>query len=105
LPDNSSEAVRGKLDELWNKYHHTLQSRIETIATAVNDLQDGSLSEELRHKAVQAAHNLAGSLGTFGLEEGSHSAHKIEAALRTARASAVELAADLECLRRIVAQK
>ena len=41
-------------------------------------MREGCLSEELRQEAEIGAHKLAGSLGTFGLSEGSNLAEEME---------------------------
>jgi HPt (histidine-containing phosphotransfer) domain-containing protein len=63
---------------LWQKYLPEMHARLGTVHSAVEALSDGSLSHELRNAAANAAHKLAGSLGTFGVHEGSVAAHEIE---------------------------
>ncbi|MEC4893895.1 MAG: response regulator [Oscillatoria sp. PMC 1051.18] len=64
--------------EAWKKFKEPILARVETIAAASSALASGSLSEQLRQKAEQEAHKLAGSLGMFGFSEGSHLAREIE---------------------------
>ncbi|HEX4662884.1 MAG TPA: Hpt domain-containing protein [Terriglobales bacterium] len=67
-----------KMQVLWQKYLPEMHARLGTVHSAVEALSDGSLSHELRNAAANAAHKLAGSLGTFGVHEGSVAAHEIE---------------------------
>ena len=55
-----------------------LHARLGTVHSAIEALSDGSLSHELRNAAANAAHKLAGSLGTFGVREGTAAAQEIE---------------------------
>jgi len=74
LPDKLSK----KIDELWCKNLSLVYSRIETIQDAINGLRNDRLSRDLRAEAARQAHNLAGVLGTFGLQGGSEAAATIE---------------------------
>ncbi|MFB2771179.1 response regulator [Pelatocladus sp. BLCC-F211] len=53
-------------------------SRIAVLKQAANSLRKGTLDAQLRQKAEQEAHKLAGSLGSFGFPEGSLLANEIE---------------------------
>ncbi|MEC4985980.1 MAG: response regulator [Oscillatoria sp. PMC 1068.18] len=64
--------------EAWTKFKQPTLIRVETIEKAIAKLASGSFSEQMRQKAEQEAHKLAGSLGMFGLSEGSHLAREIE---------------------------
>lgn len=94
---SSSEEVARKLDALWRTYLPTIRSRLETIGQALENLEEGRLDDELRLKAANDAHKLAGSLGTFGLASSSASSSRIETLLMegTSRKS---LVADLRSL-------
>lgn len=56
--------------------------RLTVLEQAVIALQQGNLGDELRQKAEQEAHKLAGALGTFGFAEGSQLAKEIEQLLQ-----------------------
>jgi len=75
---NSADNLRKQIDELWLKYLPLMQSRIETIRVAAEALLQGRLTEEIRIAAKDAAHKLAGSLGTFSLESASRDVVEIE---------------------------
>lgn len=59
-----------------------ISARLVTLDQAANALKEGKLSEQLRSKAEQEAHRLAGSLGSFGFAEGSRLAQEIEQMLQ-----------------------
>lgn len=64
--------------ELWKKFQGKMSSRVEVLDQATKALVAGTLSDELRQKALQESHKLAGSLGTFGFVDGSILAGEIE---------------------------
>jgi HPt (histidine-containing phosphotransfer) domain-containing protein len=72
------DKLSGEIDHLWHKYLPVMRSRIETIQLAVDAIRGNRLTPDLRADAKQSAHNLAGSLGTFGLEHASSDALEIE---------------------------
>lgn len=53
-------------------------SRIAVLKLAADALRKGTLEAQLRQKAEQEAHKLAGSLGSFGFPKGSLLANEIE---------------------------
>lgn len=67
-----------EIDNLWHKYLPVMRSRIEAIQLAVDAIRGNRLTPDLCAEAKQSAHNLAGSLGTFGLERASSDALEIE---------------------------
>jgi HPt (histidine-containing phosphotransfer) domain-containing protein len=85
------------LARLWIKFLPEIESRIATIAAAATALENGELPPDQREAAHAAAHKLAGSLGTFGLQRGTEIARQAELALSEEPSSAppAELAADL----------
>lgn len=52
--------------------------RVALLEHAAQALLAGELDEPLRQQAIQVAHKLAGSLGTFGFPHGSTVAREIE---------------------------
>ena len=63
---------------LWERFRPLVRSRIETLERFVEG--DTRLGAE---DAARAAHNLAGSLGSYGRHDGSRIARRIEHALRS----------------------
>jgi HPt (histidine-containing phosphotransfer) domain-containing protein len=66
------------LARLWIKFLPEIDRRLIAIESAVLALNAGTLSDELRDEAHQAAHKLAGTLGTFGLHRGTELARNAE---------------------------
>ena len=73
-----AEKTRAAVAALWEKFSETLFGRLALLERAIGALREGSLSEDLRQEAEMGAHKLAGSLGTFGLPEGSKLAAEME---------------------------
>lgn len=69
------------LQALWVKNYPLLLDRLKLIRDAKDKLDAGSLDQQARKDGEEAAHKLAGILGTFGLPQGSVLASKIEALL------------------------
>jgi HPt (histidine-containing phosphotransfer) domain-containing protein len=59
------------LGRLWTKFLPEIEQRLELLETAARSLEAGHLAEDDREAAHQAAHKLAGVLGTFGLHRGT----------------------------------
>lgn len=57
--------------------------RISILEQATAALLENNLGDELRQKAQQAAHKLAGALGIFGFIKGSRLAFEVEQMLRS----------------------
>ncbi|MGF1674189.1 MAG: response regulator [Rivularia sp. (in: cyanobacteria)] len=66
------------VDKMWLQYQDLMAERITKLQTTVNTIQAGKLTEELRQSAAQEAHKLAGVLGMFGRETGTHLAREVE---------------------------
>jgi len=66
------------MNRMWTRFLPELLGRLDALEVAAAALSAGALSAEQRQRAVAAAHNLAGVLGTFGLAEGSVLARKAE---------------------------
>ena len=62
----------------WEQFKEPILERVNIIEDALRAVQNGTLDETLQHNAQQQAHKLAGSLGMFGLPEGSRLARDIE---------------------------
>lgn len=76
----SREALERRLNELATQFVAELPARLEALDDALEGwLLDGD--EELRRRAVEVAHSLAGSGTLFGLEEITLHARAIEEAL------------------------
>jgi len=69
------------LTRLWTKFLPEIDRRLVMVESAVQAMRAGTLSDELREDAHQAAHKLAGTLGTFGLHRGTELARNAELVL------------------------
>jgi DNA-binding response OmpR family regulator len=72
------QQTRAALAEVWDKLKYQSCDRVSVLEQATLSLLDNQLTDELRCKARQAAHKLAGALGIFGLAKGSRLAKHIE---------------------------
>ncbi|NJK61597.1 MAG: response regulator [Synechococcaceae cyanobacterium SM2_3_1] len=62
----------------WDRFKEKHMQRLQVLEEAVTLAQAQQLQPDLLETAQQEAHKLAGSLGTFGFQEGSHLASQIE---------------------------
>lgn len=73
--------LTARLSALWEKFRDTIFGRVHTVEEASRAASGGHLDDDLRRRAASAAHKLAGSLGGFGLAEGSRISREIEEVL------------------------
>ncbi|MCC5632770.1 response regulator [Nostoc sphaeroides CHAB 2801] len=73
-------------------------SRITVLNLAADALRRGTLDVELRQKAEQEAHKLAGSLGSFGFPKGSLLANEIEDVFQNLKSTSQAKCFDLDKL-------
>ncbi|WP_310490388.1 response regulator [Chamaesiphon sp. VAR_69_metabat_338] len=85
------------LTAIWNRYRPQTLDRLASIERASLALQLRSLTPEIRQQAWQSAHNLAGSLGTFGFPLGSQAAKQIELLLDEKTELTWECLSQLQC--------
>jgi HPt (histidine-containing phosphotransfer) domain-containing protein len=71
--EQPSSAVR-----VWTQFRNVIFERLDAVEKAANALRQSALTPEMRQKGVLEAHRLAGSLGMFGLTEGTQVAREIE---------------------------
>jgi DNA-binding response OmpR family regulator/HPt (histidine-containing phosphotransfer) domain-containing protein len=55
------------LNRTWQGNRSNCNNRVQQIRDAVNQLQSNSLTDQTQADAYRAAHNLVGTLGTFGM--------------------------------------
>lgn len=79
---------------IWERTKGASLARVEFLEQVVQLLQLGTLERLHSEKAIEHAHKLQGSLGTFGLEEGSRLAHQIEGVFQRERKQPSALSAD-----------
>ncbi|MGB7087347.1 MAG: response regulator [Phormidesmis sp.] len=90
------------MDALWQQHYTTMRDRLTCLQTAERALQQGSLPDDLRQSASQAAHKLAGVLGMFGKDEGTQVARELESLLSQPESSAGAIAPPLQQLTAIL---
>ena len=71
-------ALAEAMNRLWVQFLPQIEERVSILENAAAAIAAGSLSAELCHEASSAAHKLAGTLGTFGLNEGTDLAREAE---------------------------
>lgn len=71
-------AIAKALDALWARFLPEIRERVSVLHRAAKSRADGTLDERQRSEAQAAAHKLAGTLGTFGLERGTELARELE---------------------------
>jgi HPt (histidine-containing phosphotransfer) domain-containing protein len=63
---------------VWVQFRDVIFDRLAAVESAATALRRATLTPEIRQKAVLEAHRLAGSLGMFGLADGTRVAREIE---------------------------
>ena len=74
----AAEELKKRLKETWVKMLPLMLRRLDAINRAHRALADGALDNSLRTEAAAEAHKLAGSLGVFGMQDGTDAALAIE---------------------------
>ncbi|MBD2774004.1 response regulator [Iningainema tapete] len=77
------QAMWAALAKAREEFKAKVGSRIAVLEQATNALREGTVDVQLRQKAEQEAHKLAGSLGSFGFAQGSLLAQEIEHLLQS----------------------
>lgn len=78
--------VIAELQELWTEHRPEIDINVALVEEAVGALASGELDDAGRDSAKRAAHQLAGTVGTFGFTDASEQAHALEQALEQAPA-------------------
>ena len=66
------------LNRMWVRFLPEIENRLAVVEDAARVLASSGLSADQRDSAHQAAHKLAGILGTFGLPRGTELARQAE---------------------------
>lgn len=87
LPEKTVPTEPQTLDQavsaIWQRTKGTSLKRVNALKQAVQSLKAERLDYQAHQEAIQNAHKLAGSLGTFGFEAGSQLAHQLENVLQS----------------------
>ena len=78
---DGSDPMAAAVSRIWTRHRQQNIERIATLEEAIMAMLEGSLDADLRAQAEREAHRLAGSLGTFGLNNATTLARRIEVAL------------------------
>jgi len=82
---DETEGWDAELRQLWEQSQPLLRERLAALEDAAVAILEGSLDADRRLRAQREAHKLAGSLGSFGLHEGSRLARELESMLQGER--------------------
>jgi PAS domain S-box-containing protein len=80
--DKTQQQTLAAVARIWQHFRGRVDEQVKVLEQAANQQV---LDSELRTKALQEAHTLAGSLGTFGFNFGSELARKIEKLLKSGK--------------------
>ena len=78
MTHQSQEQTLAAVAGLWTRSKDTILRRVEVVEQAISALLEGDLQDELRRKAEQETHKLAGSVGSFGFKVASRLACEID---------------------------
>jgi CheY-like chemotaxis protein/HPt (histidine-containing phosphotransfer) domain-containing protein len=99
------DELSGAMGAIWARNLEAQERRVAAQEQAIVALLAGTLTAASREEAALEAHKLAGSLGSFGLAEGSTLADELQAAWSSPTASppdAAHLAQVVATLRRLM---
>lgn len=84
------------MEAIWERHRPTMLARVAVLERATVRASAGALKPALAEEACTAAHQLAGSVGTFGYARASELARELEKRLRAGDAAGAEpLVSDL----------
>jgi HPt (histidine-containing phosphotransfer) domain-containing protein len=95
LDSNPQPSLSAALDALWSRFLPEMENRVAILIAAAGAAQSGRLTDVQRENACAAAHKLAGTLGTFGLDRGTTLARNLENAYAEPSGHSTIPAADL----------
>lgn len=78
MDTTAQPAVSAALNLLWTRFLPQMRERLDLIETVAQSCANGRITYRQTTQARDAAHKLAGSLGTFGLTRASVLGHEIE---------------------------
>jgi HPt (histidine-containing phosphotransfer) domain-containing protein len=81
-PSTPDDKTKAAVAALWTRFQKTMFTRLAVLEAASRAVLEGSLDTQGQRAAEEAAHKLSGSLGTFGLCEGSKIAAEMELLLQ-----------------------
>jgi DNA-binding response OmpR family regulator/HPt (histidine-containing phosphotransfer) domain-containing protein len=81
----SQEQTLASVNQVWHRFKQRISDQVGVLEQVAIALRQQGLEQELRAQAKQEAHTLSGSLGMFGLPEGSRLSRQIERLLQIER--------------------
>ncbi len=69
------------ISALWERKRPLMLQRLTVLDRAAEAAANGQMESRLSEEALDEAHKLAGSLGTFGFPQGTEIARELEAGL------------------------
>lgn len=98
IPTEAQAKVMAVVEQIWLKYRDSFAEKIALFDRASALMATGNLDVQLRQQAQHQAHQLVGSLGSFGLPEGSKVAREIEQLFKADSLSEPNLVLQLQAL-------
>lgn len=81
ISKQTQQQTLAALAGVWRQFQGRVDRQIEILARAATAIKKNTINQNLLALAQREAHTLAGSLGTFGLSQGSGFAREIESLL------------------------
>ena len=97
-----AETTNKLIDEIWRRHRITVLTRVDLLESVATAIVGRSLTLSLLEEALSASHKLAGSLGTFGFDEGTQLARELEQQLASAMPDAVAIRDSVRQLRLVL---
>lgn len=91
--ESAEEKTRRKIAEIWERSVPEVRARLEVLARAADAAAGDGLRGQQAEEARALAHKLAGSLGMFGLMDGTRVAREIEVLLGGGVAEGAQMSA------------
>ena len=85
VPEDISGKLHDLLSTLWSRSRQTIGDRLDVLRATLRSLRANPADMQARKSGGDAAHKLAGILGTFGLPEGTELARRTEVMLESGR--------------------
>jgi HPt (histidine-containing phosphotransfer) domain-containing protein len=82
-PDDTSGRLHDLLSTLWSRSRETIAERLDVLRSTLRSLRANPSDAVARKAGGDAAHKLAGILGTFGLPQGTELARRTEVMLES----------------------
>lgn len=108
-PDEMSAQLHDLLSTLWSRSRATIGERLDVLRVTLRSLRINPADAQAKKTGADAAHKLAGILGTFGLPEGTELARRTEVMLESSAAirsyDLDRLQQDIELLHQMIEAK